>query len=128
MDNKPTIQQITSRFAEVSQEVWAELEQLDLTIEAVEIFVIPIERRIHVVIKEHKNNSLIAHQADKSLVMKDISFYESVKQQLPPGSRINYMNMRNLTPEVVEQVLVEKEKYDANITTIDSQGSSTSTT
>ena len=104
-----TIEQILDDFLIVNQQVYSELASLEMTLEAIEIFIVPVERRMIVKIKEFKGNSYKTHQQERSLIMKDINFDNHVASTLPAGASLRRIDMRNLTPDKVEELLIDNQ-------------------
>lgn len=101
-----TIDQVLDKFLTVTQEVYTEAESLGLTFEAIEIAVVPIERRLFVRIKEFQKNSTVSHQKGCDLRMREVQFDEHVRSATPSGASLRFMD-RSLTPEGIERVLAQ---------------------
>jgi len=108
-EKRSMIEQILNRFLDVNQEVFNEVEELDLTTESVEVILSPLERRIMVRLRGYKNNTLQTYRADKNLVMKNVDFDANLKRQLSPGAILRGTDMRNLDPQTLEKVLTDIE-------------------
>ena len=100
-----TLNDILNEFLDTNQALWTKLEQLGLTMESIEVLMIPVERRMLIRCKEYRNNSLQTHQIDRGLVMQDVDFDTSVRQKLPSGAILRGANFNSLTPEALEKIL-----------------------
>ena len=109
-----TLNDILNEFLDANQALWTKLEQLGLTMESVEILMIPVERRMLIRCKEYRNNSLQTHQIDRGLVMQEVDFDASIRQKLPPGTILRGVNFNNLTPEVLGRVLTDLDTSKEN--------------
>jgi len=103
-----SIDQILDKFLTASQEIYTEAESLGLTLESIEVVVIPIERRCFVRVKEFQTNSLQSHFKECDLRMQEVKFDEHVRRTAPTGISSRFLNTRALTPEIIEKTL-EKE-------------------
>ena len=104
---KKTVEQILEDFIQANQQVYSDLEALDLTLEAIEIVLVPIQRMMTVRIKEFSGNSLKEHRRERGLYMKSTDFDTHVRKTLPPGASLRHANMRNLNPDKVDKLLAE---------------------
>ena len=108
-DTKAGIDSIISRFMEVNQAVFSELEKQGRTIESVEITIAPIEHNLYVQITEHRDGDLKKHQKSKQLEVKQVDFYEHIKKHLPASNILRHVDTTNITPEIMEKVM-ERER------------------
>jgi hypothetical protein len=116
MDEKD-VDVILSRFIETNQQLYTELEALGLTFEAVEVIMVPIERRIFAKARELKGNGLKEHRIERPLYMKDTGFDEHIRKTLPPGAMLRYVDMNNLDAETIERILENEEKANETVDT-----------
>ena len=104
-----TIDDILEKLLKINQEVFSELATLNLTLEVVEVVMVPIERRMVARIKEYKGNALKSHQKDSPLIMHDASFEEYINKHLPMSARMRLADTTHLMPEDVENILESAE-------------------
>jgi len=102
-----TLEQILEKFIEANQQVYSDLELLGLILDAIEVILIPTERRLLVRVREYKDNTLQTHQMDKSLVMKNDNLDVTLKRSLSHGAILRGTDMRNLDPVTLERILVD---------------------
>ena len=104
MQNTITTNDILEQFLTENQRIYSELETLGLTLEAIEVIIVPIERRISVRIKEFNKSSMITHQKGCELRMKEVQFDDRT-----PRGYVKWDDLRTFTPETLDEILKNKE-------------------
>ena len=112
IEGQLTIDDILEEFLVVNQSTFDKLMSLNLTLEAVEVTIVPIERRMCVRIKEFAGNTIKPHQKDRPLMMQNVSFDDHMKKYIPIGTRMKMADMTHLTPEILEEILSRHEPIE----------------
>jgi hypothetical protein len=109
-----TINDILEEFLAANQKIYTKLESLNLTLESVEIIMVPTERRQFVRVKEFAKNSLQTHQKERPLAMQSVDFDKHMKRHSPPGVQLRQYDQRNLDAQTIKQILGDSQAPQDN--------------
>lgn len=99
------IDDVLDDFIRVNQEVFNKLATLKMTLESVAITLVPIERRMVVMIKEYAGNALKPYRKGASLGMPDIDFDEHINKYIAIDTRMRMADFQNLDANTIGEIL-----------------------
>jgi len=105
MSDKQSREQLLGRLVDVGQSVFTELESIGSQVAVLELVVSPTSRQIYVMLQEIDKHTVKKYPASRPLIMKEVSFEEHLNAHLPPGARMRGVDMTNLDPQTIENML-----------------------